>query len=86
MFLQLFTLVTHDLGKTTVFTSKKFSSHSSENSPQVSVRVGRDFTGDEGTYGTLDGDVTRVKISFTGDSASLQNNRSSTINDESHHD
>ena len=48
-----------------------FSSHSREISPDVSAGVARDFTGDEGTYGTLDGDVTRVKISSTGDSVSL---------------
>jgi hypothetical protein len=51
--------------------SDKFSSHSRDISLEVGAEVVRDFTGDEGTYGTLDGDVTRVKILFTGDNVSL---------------
>ena len=46
-----------------------FSLHSREIS--LGVRTGSDFNGDEGMNGTLDGDVTRVRMSFTGDSVSL---------------
>ena len=59
------------LTTTAVSTSNKFSSHSRDISLEVGAEVARDLIGDEGTYGTLDGDVTRVKISFTGDNVSL---------------
>jgi hypothetical protein len=59
------------LTTTAIITSNKFSSHSRDISLEVGAEVVRDFTGDEGTYGILDGDVTRVKILFTGDNVSL---------------
>lgn len=47
-----------------------FSSHSREIG-QESVALERDFTGDDGIKGRLEGDVTNVNISLTGDRLSL---------------
>ena len=58
--------------KCPTLTSDNFSLHFKEISLTTApVVLGFDFRGEDVTKGTLEGDVTRVKISLTGERVSL---------------